>query len=172
MKKLQYPQQEQNVIGGGDFAENRIIPDCIRAAYKSQEIIVRNPYSIRPYQHVLEPLYVYLMIAKAQCENIEFAGYYNVGPDECDCITTGDLVDLFCKEWGNGQAWKNVCNQGPHEAQFLKLDCSKLKNTFGWGPRWQITEAVVKTVEWAKVYEQNDSIVDCMEKQIRLFMLG
>ena len=154
-----------NVIGGGDFAENRIIPDCIRAAYKSQEIIVRNPYSIRPYQHVLEPLYVYLMIAKAQCENIEFAGYYNVGPDECDCITTGDLVDLFCKEWGNGQAWKNVCNQGPHEAQFLKLDCSKLKNTFGWGPRWQITEAVVKTVEWAKVYEQNDSIVDCMEKQ-------
>lgn len=158
-----------NVIGGGDFAENRIIPDCIRAAYKKDTIIVRNPYSTRPYQHVLEPLYVYLMIAKAQYEDIKLAGYYNVGPDECDCVKTGDLVDLFCQEWGDGQTWKNVCVEGPHEAQFLKLDCSKLKNVFGWNPRWHITEAVAKTVEWAKVYKNNGNISKCMEKQIKEF---
>ena len=158
-----------NVIGGGDFAENRIIPDCIRAAYKKAAIIVRNPYSTRPYQHVLEPLYVYLMIAKAQYEDIKLAGYYNVGPDECDCVKTGDLVDLFCQEWGDGQTWQNVCVEGPHEAQFLKLDCSKLKAVFGWKPRWHINEAVAKTVEWAKVYKNNGNISDCMEKQIKEF---
>ena len=89
-----------NVIGGGDFANDRIVPDCIRAAEKKEPIIVRNPHSTRPYQHVLEPLYAYLMIAEKQYEDIKYAGYYNVGPDECDCITTGTLVDIFCKKWG------------------------------------------------------------------------
>lgn len=158
-----------NVIGGGDFAENRIIPDCISAAYKNEEIVVRNPYSIRPYQHVLEPLYAYLMIAKAQYENIEFADYYNVGPDDCDCINTGQLVDIFCNQWGNGQKWRSVSGNGPHEAQFLKLDCTKLKTTFDWQPRWRIEEAVAKTVEWAKVYKNNGNIPECMEHQIKEF---
>lgn len=90
-----------NVIGGGDFANDRIIPDCVRALEKGEDIIVRNPHSTRPYQHVLEPLYAYLMIAKAQYGDIKFADCYNVGPDECDCITTGELVDLFVKYAGN-----------------------------------------------------------------------
>lgn len=161
-----------NVIGGGDFAENRIIPDCIRAAYKTETIRVRNPYSIRPYQHVLEPLFAYLMICEKQYEDGKYAGYYNVGPAESDCITTGELTDLFCKAWGKGQTWENVSTDGPHEAAFLKLDCSKLRSTFGWAPRWNIRQAIEKTVEWAKVYQQEGDIPSCMDRQIGEFMKG
>ena len=92
-----------NVIGGGDFAADRIIPDCIRAALEKKPVPVRNPHSTRPFQHVLEPLYAYLMIAAAQYEDGRFAGYYNVGPGDEDCVTTGELVDLFCRAWGEGQ---------------------------------------------------------------------
>lgn len=159
-----------NVIGGGDFAENRIIPDCIRAAEKGEMILVRNPYSIRPYQHVLEPLFAYLMICEKQYEDKKYAGYYNVGPGESDCITTGELADLFCAAWGNGQMWKNVSTEGPHEAAFLKLDCSKLRSTFGWRPRWDIRQAVEKTVEWAKAYQAHGDIPACMDKQITEFL--
>jgi len=159
-----------NVIGGGDFAKDRIIPDCIRAAYAGQNINVRNPYSVRPYQHVLEPLYVYLMIAQEQYKNRNIAGYYNVGPDIADCVSTGALVDLFCSQWGHGLKWNSNTVKGPHEAQYLKLDCSKLKNTFCWKPRWNIEQAIEKTVEWAKEYQGNGNIGHCMEKQIREFI--
>ena len=125
-----------NVIGGGDFASDRIIPDCIRAAIKHEDIVVRNPFSTRPYQHVLEPIYAYLMIAQKQYEDIKYAGYYNVGPDDRDCFQTGALVDLFVKHWGEGMKWIDKYDGGPHEANFLKLDCSKLKKTFGWQPHW------------------------------------
>ena len=91
-----------NVIGGGDFANDRIIPDCIRAATKHEDIIVRNPFSTRPYQHVLEALYAYLLIAKKQYEDSSYAAYYNVGPDDVDCFQTGALVDLFVNTWGEG----------------------------------------------------------------------
>ena len=159
-----------NVIGGGDFADNRIIPDCIRAAYRKEPIVVRNPYSTRPYQHVLEPLYAYLMIVEAQYKDIKYADYYNVGPDDCDCVTTGQLVDIFCKAWGQDQSWKDTSTNGPHEAKFLKLDCTKLKTTFGWEPHWHIDEAIKKSVEWAKIYQQNGDIAKCMEEQIKEFM--
>ena len=128
-----------NVIGGGDFATDRIIPDCIRAIEAGKEIVVRNPYSTRPYQHVLEPVAAYLMIAKAQYEDVKFAGCYNVGPDETDCWTTGNLVTLFCDKWsqasGETVTWKNEYDGGPHEANFLKLDCSRIKSVFGWKQR-------------------------------------
>ena len=94
-----------NVIGGGDFANDRIVPDCIRAAVKHEDIVVRNPYSTRPYQHVLEPLYAYLLIAMKQYEDIGFADYYNVGPDDVDCFQTGALVELFVNKWGEGMRW-------------------------------------------------------------------
>ncbi|MFT8351066.1 CDP-glucose 4,6-dehydratase [Clostridium saccharoperbutylacetonicum] len=155
-----------NVIGGGDFANDRIIPDCIRAAEKSQPIIVRNPHSTRPYQHVLEPLSAYLMIAQKQYENIKYAGYYNVGPNESDCITTGALVDIFCKKWGQDMTWEDKFMGGPHEASFLKLDCSKIKTVFGWSPRWSVETAIEKTVEWAKCYFEQYDINECMTKQI------
>ena len=94
-----------NVIGGGDFANDRIIPDCVRAMAAKNTIGVRNPYSTRPYQHVLEPLAVYLTIAQKHYEDSSYQGYYNVGPDDCDCVTTGELVVLFCKHWGDGAVW-------------------------------------------------------------------
>ena len=141
-----------NVIGGGDFAADRIIPDCIRAAEKGETLIVRNPYSTRPYQHVLEPLSVYLDITAKQYKDKSYAGYYNVGPDDADCVTTGGLVTLFCEKWGEGMAWKNVSDGGPHEAAFLKLDNSKIKRVFGWRPRWHIEKAVEEIVCWTKIY--------------------
>lgn len=158
-----------NVIGGGDFANDRIIPDCVRAAQKGENIIVRNPYSTRPYQHVLEPLAMYLMIAEKQYEDKKYAGFYNVGPDDCDCVTTGELVDLFCHKWGEGVSWINKHDGGPHEASFLKLDCSKIKRTFGWHPVWHIDEAIEKTVEWTKVWLNNEDVCAEMKRQIKEF---
>lgn len=162
-----------NVIGGGDFANDRIIPDCIRAVAEKRNIIVRNPYSTRPYQHVLEPVVAYLMIAKAQYEDRKLAGNYNVGPDDTDCWTTGDLVTLFCNEWkkqtGDSISWENQYDGGPHEANFLKLDCSKIKKTFGWKPIWNVEEAMKKIVEWSDCYLKNGNVVECMKKQITEF---
>lgn len=161
-----------NVIGGGDFAKDRIIPDCIRAAAAGEDIIVRNPFSTRPYQHVLEPLYVYLVIAMKQYENSKFADYYNVGPDDIDCFQTGALVDLFVSKWGEGLRWINKHDGGPHEANFLKLDCSKLKTTFGWTPRWNLEEAMDKIVEWSKIWLSGGDVRACMDKQIAEFLQG
>ncbi len=159
-----------NVIGGGDFSENRIVPDCIRAACAAKDIEVRNPYSTRPYQHVLEPLYAYLLIAQAQYEDGSYADWYNVGPDECDCVTTGALVDIFCQQWGEDISWKRTSVEGPHEANFLKLDCSKIKSRLQWCPRWHIEDALRETVAWAKAWQQGENIAGVMEKQIRDFL--
>lgn len=167
-----------NVIGGGDFANDRIIPDSICAALKHEDIVVRNPFSIRPYQHVLEPLYVYLVIAMKQYEDNKYADYYNVGPDDVDCFQTGTLVDLFCHKWNEaicGESiepvkWINKYDGGPHETNFLKLDCSKLKSTFGWSPRWNLDEAMDKIVEWSKCWLSGDDVRACMDKQIADFL--
>ena len=159
-----------NVIGGGDFAEFRIIPDCVRAALENKIIEVRNPNSVRPYQHVLEPLFAYMMIAEAQYEDKKFAGSYNVGPDENDCITTGELVNIFCEAYGQGLKWKSLSANLPREANYLKLDCSKIKSVFDWKPRWNIKTAVENTVEWTKVYQENGNISKCMEHQIKNFI--
>lgn len=159
-----------NVIGGGDFAIDRIIPDCIRAVEKNQDIVIRNPYSTRPYQHVLEPLYIYLTICEKQYGNKDFEGYFNVGPDDCDCVSTGDLVTLFCKEWGNNVHWYSKYDGGPHEAAFLKLDNWKIKDVFGWRPRWHIDECVRKIVEFTKIYlEREQDIPSEMDKEIKEF---
>lgn len=159
-----------NVIGGGDFSRDRIIPDCVRSALQGEEIIIRNPYSIRPFQHVLEPLAAYMQIAAAQAMEHEKAGYYNVGPKEADCVTVGALADLFCRAWGHDLKWKNVCEDGPHEAKFLKLDCSHIKYALGWKPCWDIRTAIEKTVEWTRVYAAHGDIRACMETQINEFL--
>lgn len=155
-----------NVIGGGDFSENRIFPDCFKNAEKGIPIEVRNPNSIRPYQHVLEPLKVYLLIAMKQYQDIKFAGYYNVGPNENDCITTRTLVELFCKYWGQDCTWTCVDKNGPHEANFLRLDCSKIKLIFGWKATWEIDKAVEETVALYKCFAAGRSISECMRNQI------
>ncbi|MDY3845823.1 MAG: CDP-glucose 4,6-dehydratase [Eubacteriales bacterium] len=158
-----------NVIGGGDFSADRIIPDCVRALIAKKDIVVRNPNSIRPYQHVLEPLYVYLEIAQKQYNDIGYSGYYNVGPDDCDCVTTGELTDKFCRACGNIK-WINKCDGGPHEAAFLKLDNSKIKRVFDWKPRWHIDEVIDKTVEWTCEYLSDEkSVPEVMDRQINEF---
>ena len=159
-----------NVIGGGDFANDRIIPDCVRAMAAGKTIGVRNPWSTRPYQHVLEPLAMYLTIAQKQYEDQRYAGYYNVGPDDCDCVTTGELVSLFCDCWGGYARWENQAEAGaPHEANFLKLDCSKIKSVFGWKPRWHIRECMEKTCAFSKVWLSGGDIPAEMDREINEF---
>lgn len=159
-----------NVIGGGDFAKDRIIPDCVRSALKHEDIIVRNPFSTRPYQHVLEPVCAYLMIAAKQYEDDKFSGYYNVGPDDRDCLQTSVLVDTFVKHWGEGLKWIDRYDGGPHEANFLKLDCSKLKSTFGWRPRWNLDTAIEKVVEWTKCWDNGGNVRTCIDNQISEYL--
>ena len=161
-----------NVIGGGDFAKDRIIPDCVRAMEEGKEIIVRNPFSTRPYQHVLEPVCAYLKLAELQYNDREtYAGHYNVGPDDCDCVTTGELTELFCSCWGDGASWKDVSEKdAPHEAGFLKLDCSRIKRKMGWKPKWHIEDAVKNSVTWSKVYLADGDIAAEMERQIREYL--
>ncbi len=164
-----------NVIGGGDFAADRIVPDCIRAAEKKKDIIVRNPYSTRPYEHVLEPVVAYLMIAMKQYEDKnKFSSHYNVGPNEEDCWTTGELVTLFCEKWnaatGDSMKWIDKYDGGPHEAGFLKLDCSKLKTTFGWSPRWNVETTMENIVEWSVAYMKGEDVLAVTDKQIKEFL--
>jgi len=155
-----------NVVGGGDFANDRIIPDCIRSAMAGDEITVRNPHSTRPYQHVLECLGGYLLIVQKQYEDKKYASNYNFGPDDNSCVTTGKLVDLFCKTWG-GVKWVDKYDGGPHEANFLKLDCSKAKTELDWRPKWSIDDAMVKIVEWSKVFSNDKDVAEITDKQIR-----
>lgn len=156
-----------NVIGGGDFAADRIIPDCIRAVRAGRPIQLRNPHSVRPYQHVLEPLSAYLLIAQRQHENSDLAGGYNVGPDSGGCLTTGALAELFCQAWGEGARWEHTGRQGPHEDAVLKLDCSKIGTVLEWRPRWDVERAVRETVDWTKAWMDGQNIPDYMERHIR-----
>lgn len=160
-----------NIIGGGDFANDRIIPDCVRAALKNETIMIRNPHSIRPYQHVLESIFAYLLIAQKQYGNLKYADYYNIGPDEVDCLNTGGIASIFCDCWGEGLIW----NTGPdkttsHEATFLKLNCTKIKETLNWCPRWQVETAIEKTVEWYRAYAKDADVVQIMDQQIAEFI--
>lgn len=163
-----------NVIGGGDFANDRIIPDCVRAIESEKNIEVRNPFSTRPYQHVLEPVVAYLILAMEQYKNQELAGSYNIGPDETDCVTTGELVTLFCNEWnrktGSSLKWVSRHDGGPHEAGFLKLDCSKIKSTLGWHPVWHIQDAMRKIAEWTDAYLKGGDVSSVIGKQIEEYL--
>lgn len=162
-----------NVLGGGDFANDRILPDCVRAMQANETIGVRNPYSTRPYQHVLEPLSAYLLIARKQYEDRRFAGFYNVGPDECDCLTTGELVDLFCKCWGEGASWENRAEaNAPHEANFLKLDCSRIKSRLGWRPRWHIGTCMEMICRFSKIWLADGDVPAEMDREIKEFLEG
>lgn len=161
-----------NVIGGGDFASERIVPDCVRAAISDKNVILRNPNSVRPYQHVLEPLYSYLIVAMKQFGDRKFAGNYNIGPGKEDCVTTGKLASIFCEKWSDQMKWECIDDNGPHEANFLKLDNSKLKETFGITPLWHIDEAISRTVEWTKVWHESGDIGSFTDSQIKDYMRG
>lgn len=156
-----------NVIGGGDFAEDRIIPDCVRAARKHESIVVRNPNSIRPYQHVLEPLFAYLWLALEQLKDHSLSGSYNIGPRMEDCVSTKQLVEIFCANWGEHINWKaNIDPNSPHESNFLRLSCSKLNKVIGWKPQLNIKQAISLVCEWSKVYLNQGNIEKVTLRQI------
>jgi CDP-glucose 4,6-dehydratase len=161
-----------NVIGGGDYSPNRIIPDCIRAVEAGQKIEIRNRHSTRPYQFVLEPLFVYMLIAEKQYQDKKYEGYYNVGPDKVDAVTTGDLVNLFIQKWGTGAEYEDrTIPNAPHEAGYLALDNSLVKKTFGWKPVYHVDEAIEQTVKFAKEGDnaKSDVVIAVMKGQIESF---
>ena len=161
-----------NVIGGGDFSANRIVPDCVHAVQSGEPIVIRNPNSVRPYQHVLEPLVAYLRIVAGQEADRSLAGWYNIGPDDEDCVTTGELVRLFATSWGEGFSFVEGHVDGPHEANFLKLDNTKAKQRLGWRPVWGVAEAVSRTVDWTRAWlDGGDSAaISCMDGQINDYL--
>lgn len=163
-----------NVIGGGDFAKDRIVPDCVRAAQAGEDIALRNPGAVRPYQHVLEPVTVYLHVAQKQYDDKSLEGAYNIGPEESNCITTGEIATLFCKKWeelsGRKQGWIVKGDGGPHEANLLKLDCTKIKATFDWKPVWDIKEAVRETTEWYYRFFAGENMNEFTTKQIERYL--
>ena len=158
-----------NVIGGGDFAPDRILPDCVRAFLTGTPVQLRNPSAVRPYQHVLEPLLAYLMIAARQYGDRALMGCYNIGPDEADCVTTRELAQLFAKHV-QGLGLGVQPEAGPREAAELRLDCSKLKNTFGWHAKWDVSTAVAQVAEWTRAYMAGEDVRRVMDAQIAQFI--
>ena len=158
-----------NVIGGGDYADNRIIPDCVRAAMSHQAVQIRNPNSYRPYQHVLEADVFYLMLAMKQYEDPCLAGFYNIGPDDKDCISTGQLVRMFTENWPQAE-YEIASSDGPHEANFLKLDSSKARKELLWHPVWNVEYAVRKTVEWYRAFSMQEDMDVVTDRQISEYL--
>ncbi len=163
-----------NVIGGGDFAAERILPDCVRTAVDGGELLLRYPLSVRPYQHVLEPLFAYLMIGERCFSQPVLGESYNVGPSEGDCLKTVELVHCFERAWGAPLCVRTGEENALHEAGLLRLNCDKIRQTFGWHPVWTLPQAVEKTVEWVRAWRDGLDVRDVMDEQIegyiRLFV--
>lgn len=156
-----------NVIGGGDWASDRLIPDFIRAITKGEEIEIRSPYAIRPWQHVLEPLNGYLTLAaKLYNEGNRYAEAWNFGPDDRDIKNVEWITSTLCKLWGGKAKYSIDNNPHPHEASYLKLDCSKAKAELGWSPKWDIETTLKNIVAWNKAYLSGKNIREVTESQI------
>lgn len=157
-----------NVIGGGDWAADRLIPDFIRAILAGEPVVIRNPGAIRPWQHVLEPLSGYLMLAqRLYQEGVTYAEGWNFGPEDTDTETVGWIVESLCHKWGNGARYVIDSSSQLHEANFLKLDCSKAKYRLGWKPNWDLETALDKIVEWTKAYQQQQDLRGICLEQIQ-----
>lgn len=159
-----------NVIGGGDFSKDRIIPDCVRAIQEKNPVFLRNPQSVRPYQHVLEPLTGYLLTAMKQYQNPEFAGNYNIAPQESGCITTEDLTALFQEYWGEGFSYRtNSAPSAMPEAGLLKLDASLIRQKLGFRNQWDIRQTVQHTAEWYQTCLSGGDVQELTDKQIKQY---
>jgi CDP-glucose 4,6-dehydratase len=161
-----------NVIGGGDCAPDRIVPDCVRAARSGTSLRLRNPNSVRPYQHVLEPLSAYLTVLARQSSEPGLAGSYNIGPRDGDSLTTSELAEAFCAAWGDGLSWEADSRSGPHEAGLLRLDSSKVAARLGWVPRWSAREAVARVVEWTRAVDHGADPILATRSQISDYFSG
>ena len=160
-----------NVIGGGDWATDRLIPDCLTALSEGRNIVIRHPEAIRPWQHVLEPLYGYMLLAKKLFnEGSVFAEAWNFGPPQTDAKSVGSIAEKMCEVWGGGSSVSLDNNPHPHEAMYLKLDCSKAASLLNWHPLWSIDDAIKKIVEWAKAYQQDADMNQICLKQINDYM--
>lgn len=156
-----------NVIGGGDWATDRLIPDFIRAISQNRKVVIRSPYAIRPWQHVLEPLNGYLTLAaKLYTEGPKYDGGWNFGPDDKDAKNVEWITQRICELWGNGASYEIDTNPQPHEANYLKLDCSKAKAELDWEPRWNINKTLESIVEWNKVFLTGQDVRKITENQI------
>jgi CDP-glucose 4,6-dehydratase len=156
-----------NVIGGGDWGAERVIPDCVRAASTGGRITLRNPGATRPWQHVLEPLGGYLLLAeRLSADRAAYAGAWNFGPAEHDVWTVERLVQRFCALWGEGLACETVPGQHPHEANLLKLDCSKAGALLGWRPRWPLETALEKVASWTRAWRSGADLAAACREQI------
>lgn len=160
-----------NVIGGGDFAKDRIIPDCVRALTNNSKVILRNPNSTRPYLHVLDTLFAYLLIAFKQALNPSKSGSYNIGPENSNYITNLELVSSFCSYFDNLK-WDHQADKNPvHEANILKLDSSKIRNELGWSPNLSISDAIKLSADWTKYYIENPTnTYQIVNKQIDYYI--
>ncbi len=159
-----------NVIGGGDWARDRLVPDCVRAALGNEKIAVRNPGAVRPWQHVLEPLSGYLVLARKLCEDgPAYAEGWNFGPEDRDAWPVERIVRRFCEAWGVGASHEIDRGEHPHETNFLKLDCSKARERLGWAPRWSLELAIDSVVEWTKAYKEKGDLQEACISQIERY---
>jgi CDP-glucose 4,6-dehydratase len=158
-----------NVIGGGDWAEDRLIPDVVRAFLAGEPVRIRNPHAIRPWQHVLEPIGGYLTVAERLWDDPELVGGWNFGPEDQDARPVGEVVQDIAQIWGDGARWEADGAEHPHEARYLKLDCSKARARLGWTPRLPLKEALEWTVEWFRAYAAGEDVRALTEQQIRQY---
>ena len=150
-----------NVIGGGDWAEDRLIPDILRAIEAGQSVNIRNPHATRPWQHVLEPLNGYLILAeKLYTQGSAFAEAFNFGPAEEDAKPVKWIVEQLTQSWGDGAAWHLDSGMHPHEAHYLKLDCSKARASLDWQPRWHLDQALQAIIVWHKMHRASTGTQD------------
>lgn len=156
-----------NVIGGGDWATDRLLPDCVRSVLQGDKIMIRNPRAIRPWQHVLEPLSGYLSLAQRLHEDgSRFSEAWNFGPDDSDVKPVEWLVEVFCTIWGDGAFYEIDSREHPHEAYHLKLDCAKAKMKLDWHPRWNLENALESIVAWTRAYQAGKDLRETCLNQI------
>lgn len=156
-----------NVVGGGDWGEDRLVPDCIRSLLKCKRIVIRQPKSIRPWQHVLEPLNGYLMLAeKLYNDGRRFAQGWNFGPFDQDAKPVEWVVQRLCEKWDRFAGYEIEKGNQPHEANYLKLDCSKAMTELGWAPKWDLEAAIDKVIEWTKAYQDGKNVKNVCYEQI------
>jgi len=160
-----------NVIGGGDWAKDRLIPDILRSFEHDEAVVIRNPNAIRPWQHVLEPLSGYLLIAQRLYQDgAEFAEGWNFGPNENDAKPVQFIVEKMVEQWGSGARWQLDGSDHPHEANYLKLDCSKAKMRLNWQPRWDLVTTLGRIISWHQAWLAGDDMREYSLQEIRDYM--